>query len=300
MTTQTNPDPGAVTIGPATIDASLLRAAAKAVAPTAALTAWLYYIGWVKTNRQASYFGIDPSMLDYSTTDYVLRSVTSLLGPVGALLIGMTVVTGVRRIVIRIAEKRQDLLRRFRPVGHACTITGSALVLFGSIFLNQIGGTGYATILAASSLLAGGLSLMLGRYVLTFTKPTRKSGEASSEALEILAVGAVMVVGLFAAGFFYAVQVGEFAARSLEEELQERPEIHLLSTQDLQLGGATACEPIRGNDSAFSCRYTDLRMLVEANDRLFLVPEAWGKQAANSYVHVVPISDGIRMDIRQS
>jgi hypothetical protein len=278
----------------ATVDTSLLRAAGKLIAPTALLTAWLYYIGWVKTNRQASYFGIDPSLLNYSTTDYVLRSVTSLLGPAGALLISLLVIGAARRAINRI-EPGQWAYRHFRGTGRVATATGSVLVIIGGLYLNRVGVVGFASVLAAVGLLGGGLLLLLGRY-LSVLAERRSDSDADIDAMEILVIGLILAAGLFAAGFFYAVQVGEITAQALERHLPEAPEVHLLSAQDLELGGGTACEPLRADD-AFRCRYTGLRLLVSSNDRLFLVPGDWG-QAANSYVHVVALGDNIRIDVR--
>ncbi|MEM9565802.1 MAG: hypothetical protein AAGA93_24490 [Actinomycetota bacterium] len=280
---------------PSAVDTSLLRAGAKLVAPTAVLTAWLYYIGWVKTNRQASYFGIDPSLLDYSTTDYVLRSVTSLLGPAGALLISLLAVGAARRAINRV-EPHEPPFRLFRAGGRLAAGVGSVLVVIGGLYLNRIGATGFASALAALALLVGGLLLLLGRYLSVLVR-RRNDPTVGIEAIEMLVIGLVLAVGLFAAGFFYAVQVGEFAARSLEERLADAPEVHLLSTEDLGLPGTTGCEPLRGADSAYRCRYTGLRLLTAANDRLFLVPERWG-EPANSYVHVIPADDGVRIDLR--
>lgn len=281
--------------GQSTVDTTLLRAGAKLVAPTAVLTAWLYYIGWVKTNRQASYFGIDPSLLDYSTTDYVLRSVTSLLGPVGALLIGMLTIGAARRAINRV-ERDQPAFSHFQTVGRLAAATGSILVIVGGLYLNRIGAVGFSSALAAVSLLAGGLLLLLGRHLSALVRREGDSG-AGVDAIEILVIGMVLAVGLFAAGFFYAVQVGEIAARALEDQLADAPEVHLLSAKDLELGGTTSCEPLRASDNAYRCRYRGLRLLVATNERLFLVPEQWG-QAANSYVHVVPLTDEVRLDVR--
>src|SRR5918998_3829825 len=52
------------------------------------ITAVLYYFGWVRTNSFLSYFGIDPSMTGFGTTDYVLRSIMVAFKPfIGAVTI---------------------------------------------------------------------------------------------------------------------------------------------------------------------------------------------------------------------
>ncbi|HEX4102863.1 MAG TPA: hypothetical protein VHY21_20340 [Pseudonocardiaceae bacterium] len=45
------------------------------------ITAFFYYFGWVETNSFLGYFGVDPSLVGYSTSDYVLRSINVAFHP---------------------------------------------------------------------------------------------------------------------------------------------------------------------------------------------------------------------------
>lgn len=45
------------------------------------ITAMLYYFGWVRTDGFLSYFGVDPSVADYSTAEYVLRGIRVAFTP---------------------------------------------------------------------------------------------------------------------------------------------------------------------------------------------------------------------------
>ena len=62
----------------------LLGLIAGIVAPATLLTALAYYFGWRRERAFAGYFGIDPSVLGFSTSDYILRSVDALFVPVSA------------------------------------------------------------------------------------------------------------------------------------------------------------------------------------------------------------------------
>lgn len=45
------------------------------VAPSVLITGLLYYFGWIRARFALVYFGIDTNLIEYSTSDYVLRSV---------------------------------------------------------------------------------------------------------------------------------------------------------------------------------------------------------------------------------
>lgn len=280
----------------ALVDPSLLQGAVKSLGPTALVTTWLYYIGWVRTNRQADYFGLDPSLLGYSTTDYLLRSATSLFGPAAFLIVILIVVGWTRRWTVDAmakATRGTDRIDRFGKFavfgGLACSISGGATVAL-------IDADSRWALAAAVLLIPGGLLLLFGQLIAGSNDNSRRT----LDGLETLAVGLVLVAGLFCGGFYYALWVGEASARSLQAKLVAEPEVHLLTTDDLNLGGATTCQPIRTANSAYRCRYTGLRLLVASNDRLFLVPYNW-TNTTNNYVFIVPDDDNeIRLDIRAS
>src|SRR3954453_11755393 len=46
-----------------------------------AITALAFYFGWVRTQSYLKYFGLDTSLVNYTTTDYVLRSISAAYWP---------------------------------------------------------------------------------------------------------------------------------------------------------------------------------------------------------------------------
>src|SRR3954467_2446299 len=50
---------------------------------TSAVTALLYYYGWTRSSVEARRLGLEDSLLGYSTQDYLLRSMSSMLAPLG-------------------------------------------------------------------------------------------------------------------------------------------------------------------------------------------------------------------------
>lgn len=61
------------------------------VTQVAVVTAVLFYFGWARARATYAYFGLDVSVLDFSASDYVLRSVSTAFPPIAAtgfLLVG--------------------------------------------------------------------------------------------------------------------------------------------------------------------------------------------------------------------
>lgn len=64
------------------------------------ITALFYYFGWVRTHSFLDYFGVDPSLVGYSTADYVLRSINVTFQPfINAAFVALVLV-GFHRLVI--------------------------------------------------------------------------------------------------------------------------------------------------------------------------------------------------------
>src|SRR3954452_7482007 len=59
----------------------LRAASALAIGQLGAITALAFYFGWVRTQSYLHYFGLDTSLVDFTTTDYVLRSVSAAYWP---------------------------------------------------------------------------------------------------------------------------------------------------------------------------------------------------------------------------
>lgn len=102
------------------------------VAPTTLLTALAFYFGWTLINARARYFGIDPSTLGFSTSDYVLRSADALFVPVAVLA-----ATGLAALTIHTAVRSRLSHPRFRriavPVAWGVAALGVALLAVGAV-----------------------------------------------------------------------------------------------------------------------------------------------------------------------
>lgn len=102
----------------------------KLLALTTVVTAMLFYLGFVRTNRQYLYFGIDQSMVGLSTADYVMRSLSLVLGWL-PYVVGVVIVFLVtHRVVEELATRwsRSPLL-----VGVLVLIAGLLVAIGGEI-----------------------------------------------------------------------------------------------------------------------------------------------------------------------
>jgi hypothetical protein len=91
--------------------AERLRTALGVVSPLAAGTVLLFYFGWVRTKYEAAALGYDWKILEFTTSDYVLRSVNVLSLPLVALLVLMLAVLILhRRLIARLRESTRMTL----------------------------------------------------------------------------------------------------------------------------------------------------------------------------------------------
>src|SRR5215471_16050550 len=89
--TQTPDPPGRSAEHTSALPPQLAKILGGVVAPTTLLTALLYYFGWSHAYWFCNYFGVNSTVLGFTTTDYLMRSVDALFVPMtvaasGALL----------------------------------------------------------------------------------------------------------------------------------------------------------------------------------------------------------------------
>ena len=69
---------------------------------TVLIAALLYYFGWVQTRATFEYFGVDTSLLRFTTADYVLRSINFAIPPFTCFALVVLLLLGFhRRVVVR-------------------------------------------------------------------------------------------------------------------------------------------------------------------------------------------------------
>lgn len=264
-----------------------LRGIGSVVAPTSAVTALLYYFGWTRTTVQATQLGLDESLLGYSTQDYLLRSITSMLGPlvVGlvAILVGLALhallTTWIQRTGGPADKASGERVRRRRLSRLVLTIAAAGLLLLA------VGGAGtrverpsHELYVATPVCVTVGLILLVyaaNLYRRFLIRPVLADAAEELHGLRIVAVGAILML-LMASLFWnvshYADIKGRRLARTVEQQVRNQPSVIVYSDKRLYLQPPVVETKLDPADAAYTYAYSGLKLLFRADDKLFLRP----------------------------
>lgn len=250
------------------------------------LTALAVYFGWTLTNARASYFGIDPSTLGFTTGDYVLRSADALYVPLGAIVLTILAAVSIHSVFRNGLANRlsQSAITR---VALACGAVGLVLLSLGiaAVFRPLPFPTHY--LFAPLSPALGAALLAYAIYLL----------RGPLSPVPVVLIGALVILSAFWATSRYADALGRGRAQDLAESLERRPSVGLYTSERLQLDlpGVTETAFDRP-DSAYAFRYEGLRLLVHAGDKYFLLPETWSREEGVAVV--LSDTDDLRVEFR--
>ncbi|GAA4741131.1 hypothetical protein GCM10023350_27120 [Nocardioides endophyticus] len=236
------------------------------IAPVTFVTALLFYFGYVSSRAQYSYFGVDVDTLGMGTREFVMRSPQGILVP--ALLV----------ILLAAATAGGMAVFRSGRVGRRATLataaTGGLLLVVGLVLVfaySVIGGwAGYALLTPLVLATGAGLASLAGRPL--------------GLPLAVVALLVVfIVVSTFWATATLAQWTGRGIARHTAQNLGDLPAVVLDTPERLYLRDGVTTEktlaPTEGAEpekgQTFRYRYYGLRLLVQAGDRMFLVPDRW-------------------------
>ena len=250
------------------------------------LTALAFYFGWTLTNARASYFGIDPSALGFTTTDYLLRSADAMFVPVGTII--FTVLSGVAiHSVVRTHVRNRVSQATLARAAVACAVMGLVLLGLGitAVFRPLPFPTHY--LFAPLSPALGAALLAYAAYLVY--------GPLSP--VPIVLIGALVILSAFWAASEYADALGRGRAERLAESLDRRPSVVVYTRERLQLDLPGVTETTLGRrNSAYRFRYEGLRLLVVGGDKYFMLTEDWSPEQGVAIV--LPDSGDMRGECR--
>jgi hypothetical protein len=229
--------------------AQLFRVAGSIVAPTSLLTALLFYFGRLHAYWYFRHFGVNFTVLDLSTQDYLIRSVDGLFVPmIVILLVGLVALTGLWAAHAEVARRASRRLT-LRVAG---TVAAAGALLLGTSLVALAD----PAVLAAAAALPG-LFLTAGMLLLAYagelwraapTARTRIARPAWLALAERAGVFLLVSIGLFWSVANYSASVGTGRARQTEALLAYEPTVVLFSEQSLSVAGPgvteTACAAI--------------------------------------------------------
>jgi hypothetical protein len=258
-----------------------VRLATTIVAPTTALTALLFYYGYVWLNGYYAFFGLDLGSLRLSMHDMLVNSVAPLWPPATAILVlAILGLSGHERLVRRLDERGWDAAMG-RGVA-LLTLTAAACLLRG------VAGIVVPTIAMQEAIGVTPLTFGAGVAGLTYASELRRRYRddvpATTWTRSLSLVGAVglAALSLFWATNSFAFAHGQAAADRDADQLWWRfPAVVLHSVDRIHLDylpGADESEIPAPEAGPYRFRYEGLRLLVAANDRLFLLPVEWDRE----------------------
>jgi len=273
---------------------ALVSVVGAAAAPPALVVALAYYFAVKRQETLALHFGLDTSVLDYSTQDYLLRGGDTLF-----LVLLFVSLTGLAAIAAHVALTRYAEVKwsdaRLRG-------TSVALEVVGAVFL-IIGLVGVFEPLPVNDLvrsLSFGAGIILLTYGVYFGGRVRGRGffqQADRTDLDPLLVtslaliGVVVFLSVFWATNDLAQALGRGQARTLERSLAGQPGATVYSERRLHLPGVPE---VALSGGGYRFRYTGLRLLVRSAGRYFLIPDGWSR--ASGVVVVLRDDESMRVE----
>lgn len=267
----------------------LRRFGALLVGQLGVVTALAFYFGWARTSAWLGHFGLDSSVVDFGTTDYVLRSVGAAYWPLmgGGVLVVLALAAHPRlRTWVRGLPRR-----RRREVLAGAAATAAVLLAVALAGLAQVW-VFPPSVPVIPLLITGGTALATYVTVLAGDRGPQAPGLLTTA--QFVAMCVVIAGGVFWAWGSYAAALGSSAARDTAAHLAHRTDVAVFSTQRLGLNGpGVVVDAIGDDDSRYRFRYTGLRLLLRAEERWYLLPRDW--QRGQDAVFVLRESDGLRL-----
>jgi hypothetical protein len=278
-----------------------LKGIASIVAPASLVTALLFYFGWARTNSQAQVLGLDYSLFDFSTQEYLLRSIDPMYWPlfVGAVaaLAGLAFHAGLVSLLRPSvgADGRQRIDERWRPrlvaLYAVLGVMGLTALILGLVGANVdhpsriVSLWSPVLVTVAVVLLGYGFALVVrfgfvrvpGASVATRADPTPTT-HPSSEIASLRLWGEVVLVVLLLLSLFWSVaryaQIkGIDQAVAVERAFPGLPDAVIYSDKRLHLpDGVTETQLDAPDQSAYHYRYSGLKLLFRSGNRFFLRP----------------------------
>jgi hypothetical protein len=268
------------------------------VAPTTLLTALLYYFGWSHAYWFFNYFGVDSSLLGFTSTDYLMRSVDALFVPMtAAASAGLLLVWG--QAIVRVRLSAGSRRRATRVLLPATAIGGGVLAAGG--FCSVFTPTVLSEHLVAAPLSLGLGVLLLGWAVrlwraVTGMEPESAGAHARGRTAAEWAIVFVLVgLSLFWAATDYSAAVGRSRARDFVAHLATYPDVVVYSQRSLSLA-APGVREVRcpGPQVAYRFRYDGLKLVLQSGDQYLFVPAAW--TPARGVAILIPRDSSLRLE----
>jgi hypothetical protein len=259
---------------------------------TAILAGSLFYFGYIRTQSTFGYFGVDVSLLGFSSVDYVVRSGPPIFLPVVCFAVVYLYFFCCVELIRAIAKiGPSGGYRQLASVSISISVMMLTLLLAAVLLESVIDIEGLLLIYASAALAMAGAKLI------------RLAGGHAGWTLASLLTVPILIVSIalfFLANSLQAYKVGIDISRKLERELGAQPEIELLSERRLGIvdGGGVMTVTIQGSDEKYKYRTTGLKLLIASDGRYFLLRSKPDRSPGE--VFVISVADSVRVNVRST
>ncbi|MFD9903062.1 hypothetical protein [Streptomyces sp. NPDC059063] len=249
--------------------------------------ALMLYAGYIYTNAYFGYFHLDSFAVGFDTFELVIRSLSLATLPALGVLVLALLGPDLPRLLtaLRVPSRHVD---RLRGAGRAVARAHLVFVAAGAVLLLL---WRWIQPYAWSAPLLVAVGLLLGR-----TRAATPSGSAPPPAWRRVAT-------LLAAGLFLlwvvallAGEIGRQDARDDAGQLVRRVAVVVLSTERLSFAPPGPEVEDLGRGTHYRYRYSGLRLLVERDQRYYVLPLGWHKSTDPTYV--IQDDDTVRIELR--
>jgi hypothetical protein len=288
-----------------------LGLAGNVIAPATAISALLFYFGYVSSRSQYEFFGLDVDTIGLTTQDFVMRSPQPLLVPLLVLSVlgaGAVLLHAVirRRLTAAYADPDPESAIRARLWIGRATAGGLFVLAAGMVllFLYPLLRDWWPFNLVTPLVIALGGSITayaLGASRFVANLEPASDAQQSSSVLLRPAVSVFILVAVASSILWATATVAQWSGTGLAQyralHLDELPSVILDTRERLYLTSPglneVALPPSTGQ--TFHYRYRRLRLLIQGDDRMFLVPNTWS--ASNSTL-LVRLDNTVRMQFQ--
>lgn len=299
------------------------------VAPATLFGALLFYFGYVSSRSEYAYFGVDVDTIGLSTQGYIMHSPQPLLVPLLVLALFTAGIVALHNVVHRLiasvftpaqaetdiagyhtnlAKRRkriQRIVQMSRAFGLVTLILGVVLLfIYGYIRNWALYALVTPLLLALGTALVAYTSRLLKLVQHTQNQPDAMQQTPAQTGSSVIAhwIASILIYVIVGASIFWATATiaqwsGLGLARYQAQHFDTLPSVILDTRERMFLRDPdvkeTMLPPSQGQ--TFHYRYRGLRLLIEGQNRMFLVPDHW---SASDSTLIVPQDSSVRIQFR--
>jgi hypothetical protein len=258
--------------------------------PVAVATALLYYFGWVRNGQQARRLGYDGSVMDLSTTDYLLKSVNVLYVWLVALLVLALLLHSVHRRAVPRLAARPRWPRVLLRIAFILRVAWLGCVPL-TFLMYRIPMLRHVAIPVGLT-----VALLAAFYGRSLSRTVAGVDPWSTVGMVLAAVFLALV--LFWDTERIALLMGDAFAADITARPEQYPEVTVYSAKSLEIDAAcVTVSRLDRPDSEYRFRYGKLRLLQRSGDRYFVINECWTEQRGR--LMILRDGDAIRLEFTQ-